>query len=99
MVAFLADKVDFLYTWMKVVSESIIFNDMWKALRPTQKSSRAHRLRNTVVDKFCDPFILNLINKQFCNFLLVYIILINYSFPCSGDCGPSLAVLQCKLNP
>jgi hypothetical protein len=37
MAAIVADKVDFLYIWMKVVSESIIINKMWKKFRPTER--------------------------------------------------------------
>ena len=38
MVAFVAEKVDFLYIGMKFVPESLIFNQMWKALRPTKRA-------------------------------------------------------------
>ncbi len=38
MVAFVADKVDFLYICMKFLSESIIFSKIWKALRSTKRA-------------------------------------------------------------
>ncbi len=38
MVAFVADKVDFLYKCMKFVSECLSFKEIWKDLRPTKRA-------------------------------------------------------------
>ncbi len=38
MAVFVAEKIDFLYICTKFVSESLIFNQMWKALMPNKRA-------------------------------------------------------------
>jgi hypothetical protein len=53
MVAFEADKVDFLYICMKFVSESLIFNNMWKACGTPKELKGPPEGRGPPVEKHC----------------------------------------------